>query len=188
METPRGQRSRSRESPATLLRSDVSGTRGRQQWPPSAVLCANVLWEPTMCGDRDSTDVTLEHDGREQCLLSLLLSALPLSPHFDRDPVLRRRGTRMSRGQPVTWRRNDLPVSPVSQPCYLQRDTASPGENESGWGLTHLPKDLVTFSQFTVVTENPISEAAGCLGLTRRDPRSHRSAGTFVRYGSSSSA
>ena len=43
-----------------------------------------------MCGDGDATDDTLEHDGREQCLLSLLLSALPLSPHFDRDPVLRR--------------------------------------------------------------------------------------------------
>ena len=29
-----------------------------------------------------------------------------------------------SRGQPVTWRRNDLLVGPVDQPCYLWRDTA----------------------------------------------------------------
>ena len=29
---------------------------------------------------------------------------------------------------------------------------------ESGWRLTHFPKDSFTFSQFTV-TENPISEA-----------------------------
>lgn len=64
----------------------------------------------------------------------------------------------MSRGQPVMWRRNDLLVSPVNQPCYLWRDAAYPSENESGWRLTHFPKDSFTFSQFTV-TENPISEA-----------------------------
>ena len=32
-----------------------------------------------------------------------------------------------SRGQPVTWRRNDLLVGPVDQPCYLWRDTSLDG-------------------------------------------------------------
>ena len=50
----------------------------------------------TLCGDRDATDDILEYGGREQCLVSLLFPALPLSPRFgasspisDRDPVLR---------------------------------------------------------------------------------------------------
>ena len=79
-----------------------------------------------MCGDGDAVENTLGHDRREECLVSLLFFALPLSPHFgasSSSPIETRSSadcrTRMSRGQPVTWRRNDLLVSPVNQPCYL---------------------------------------------------------------------
>ncbi|KAI4550694.1 hypothetical protein MJT46_018201 [Ovis ammon polii x Ovis aries] len=117
-ETPRGQLSRSPGPLGSLLRSDVSRTRGSPSWPSSAALCVNGLWEDHYVCGWGRADNTLEHGGREDRLVSLLFSALPLSPCFGAtsSPPIETWssadcGARASRGQ-VMRRRNGFWPAP----------------------------------------------------------------------------
>ena len=134
----------------------------------------------TLCGDRDATDNILEYGGREQCLVSLLFAALPLSPRFgasspisDRDPVLCQQQAPDVTGTTSDVEEEWSPGQP-REPAVLFMERRCLPQWERVWmEVDPLSK---RFFHFLPVYCNRESNfwSTRCLRLTRRDPHSHR--------------